>query len=357
MSPETPKRVPAAADAPERADPAVDPRLALLEAWVRDDLGHPRATVRPASADASFRRYFRVADGDRTWIAMDAPPEKEDVGPFVAVAEALGAVGVNVPRILAADRARGFLLLTDLGSRHYLAELGEGGDADRLYGDAATALLAIQTRAPADRLPPYGVALLDREVQLLPDWFLGRHLGAAVDAGLRDTLERASARLAVAALEQPQVFVHRDYHSRNLMVCPDANPGIIDFQDAVRGAVTYDLVSLWKDAYIVWPRARVLGWLEDYRRRGRAAGLLLPDAAEFVRWFDLMGLQRHLKVLGIFARLWYRDGKSAYLNDLPTVLAYVDDVLPRYGELSDLRRAFAEVVPPRFAGAQARALA
>lgn len=336
-----------------------DPRLTRLEHWVRHGLGMADAAVAPASADASFRRYFRVTNAGRTYVAMDAPPDKEDLGPFVAVAQALADVGVNVPRILEADREQGFLLLTDLGSRHYLAELNEGGDPDRLYADAAQALLAIQSRggAAAGALAPYGVAMLDREVQLFPEWFLGRHLGADVGAAERDLIERVSARLAVAALEQPQVFVHRDYHSRNLMVCAPANPGILDFQDAVRGAITYDLVSLYKDCYIVWPRERVLAWVRDYRRRALDAGLALPDDAEFVRWFDLMGVQRHLKVLGIFARLWYRDGKSGYLRDLPTVLAYVLDAARGYAELAELRRFMDDVVVPRFDAAQARALA
>jgi aminoglycoside/choline kinase family phosphotransferase len=341
---------------PETEDRLPDPRLALLQHWVRQGLGFAAATVEPASADASFRRYFRLRDGARTYVVMDAPPDKEDLGPFVAVAEALAAVGVNVPRILEADRGQGFLLLTDLGSRHYLAALNAGADPDRLYADAATALLAIQSRAgaAAARLAPYGVALLDREVQLFPDWFLAKHLRVAVSTDVRDCIERTSARLALAALEQPQVFVHRDYHSRNLMVCDGANPGILDFQDAVRGAITYDLVSLWKDAYVAWPRERVLGWLEDYRVRAAAAGLPVPDRAEFVRAFDLMGVQRHLKVLGIFARLWHRDGKPGYLRDLPLVLRYTSDAVRDYAELGELRRLLDELVAPAFEAAQAR---
>ncbi|MCZ8131883.1 MAG: phosphotransferase [Steroidobacteraceae bacterium] len=344
---------------PTPAPRAPDARLESLTRWIRAGLGRRDATVEPASADASFRRYFRVRDGGATYVAMDAPPDREDLGPFVGVARALDAIGVHVPRVLEEDRTHGFLLLTDLGSRHYLAALNGGADVDRLYADAAAALLAIQTRgqAAAAALAPYGVHLLDREVQLFPEWFLGRHLGVSPDAATRDLVERASARLAVAALEQPQVFVHRDYHSRNLMVCDDRNPGILDFQDAVRGAVTYDLVSLYKDCYVVWPRDRVLGWVRDYRERAVAAGLALPDAREFVRWFDLMGVQRHLKVLGIFARLWYRDGKSGYLHDLPTVLAYVRDAARAYGELAELARLLDEVVAPRFEAAQRRALA
>jgi hypothetical protein len=335
----------------------LDPRRVLLESWLAQTLGPGEARVAPASADASFRRYFRVHHRDRALIAMDAPPAREDLGPFVSVAAHLDGIGVSVPVVLAEDRAQGFLLLTDLGSTHYLAALQTGGDADRLYRDAADALLTIQVRGgpSAATLPPYGTELLKRELQLFPDWFLGRHLGLEMGDAERVLLERLSALLVGAALEQPQVFVHRDYHSRNLMVLGDGNPGILDFQDAVRGAVTYDLVSLYKDCYVTWPRERVLGWVEDYRRRALAAGLPLPGPAEFIRWFDLMGLQRHLKVLGIFARLWYRDGKPSYLADLPTVLAYVRETAAQYAELGELAVLLDEVVAPRFEAAQARA--
>ena len=337
---------------------ASDPRRALLEAWLHDELGLDGA-ISPASADASFRRYFRVGVGPGSLIAMDAPPEQEDVRPFVRAAAALRAMGVTVPEVVEVDAARGFLLLGDLGSRHYLAELDAGGDAERLYRDATDALLRIQSRGldAAAALEPYGVALLDRDVQLLPAWFLGRHLEVTPSAAERDLLERVSARLAVAALEQPQVYVHRDYHSRNLMVLGEGNPGVLDFQDAVRGPITYDLVSLFKDCYIVWPRARVLEWVHDYRRRAIGMGLAIRGTeADFVRGFDLMGLQRHLKVLGIFARLWYRDGKAGYLRDLPTVLAYVLETTREYGELRELDAFLHEIVTPRFASAQARAL-
>jgi aminoglycoside/choline kinase family phosphotransferase len=336
-----------------------DPRLVLLRDWLNRDLGMTSADVSPASADASFRRYFRVLDGSRSLIVMDAPPEREDVGPFVRVAAALGEIGVLVPRVLAEERSRGFLLLTDLGTRPYLPALADPARVESLYYDATEALLTIQSRgaAAAAGLACYGVALLDRDVQLLPEWFLGRHLGAPPSAAERDLIERTSARLAGAALEQPQVFVHRDYHSRNLMVVEAGNPGILDFQDAVRGAVTYDLVSLFKDCYVAWPRDRVLGWVRDYRRRAQARGIGVgADDAEFIRWFDLMGLQRHLKVLGIFARLWYRDGKSAYLHDLPTVLAYVLETTALYGELQELDAYLRATVLPRFAAAQAQAL-
>jgi N-acetylmuramate 1-kinase len=336
-----------------------DPRLALLEQWLERDLGLRGSSVAPASADASFRRYFRVRSGARTLIAMDAPPDREDLGPFVGVARALGALGVTVPQVLEQDRARGFLLMTDLGSTHYLAAFASGADVDRLYRDATEALLRIQARGleAAAALPPYDAAHLDREVQLFAEWFLGRHLGAAPDAAERGLIDRVSARLAASALEQPQLFVHRDYHSRNLMVLPAGNPGILDFQDAMRGALSYDLVSLFKDCYVVWPRSRVLAWVRDYRRRALAAGVGMPgDEAEFIRWFDLMGLQRHLKVLGIFARLWYRDRKPGYLRDLPTVLAYVLETSAAYTELAELDALLRAVVLPRFPAAQAQAL-
>ncbi len=336
-----------------------DPRRAQLDQWLARVLGPGEARVAPASADASFRRYFRVHHGGRSLIAMDAPPNREDLGPYISVATQLAAIEVSVPSVLAADLAQGFLLLTDLGSTHYLAALGAGGDVERLYRDAAGALLAIQVRGAthATTLPPYDSELLRRELRLFPDWFLARHLGLDLGAAEEAVLARLSDQLVGVALAQPQVFVHRDYHSRNLMVLGDGNPGILDFQDAVRGAVTYDLVSLYKDCYVTWPRERVLGWVEDYRLRGLAAGLALPPSAKFVRWFDLMGLQRHLKVLGIFARLWYRDGKSSYLDDLPTVLAYVRATAAAYGELDELAALLGELVEPRFEAAQARARA
>jgi aminoglycoside/choline kinase family phosphotransferase len=334
-----------------------DARLELVNSWLREELAIGVDRIAPASADASFRRYFRVHSGARSLIVMDAPPEREDLTPFVEVAAALGAIGVNVPRVLEADRTRGFLLLTDLGSTHYLAALGAGADTERLYADATETLLAMQTRghAAAARLAHYGTALLGRELAQFPEWFLVRHLGLELDDERRALLEAVSATLMAAALEQPQVFVHRDFHSRNLMLTPRHNPGVLDFQDAVRGAITYDPVSLWKDCYIVWPRERVLGWLRRYRRRAAEAGLAAgASEAEFVRWFDLMGVQRHLKVLGVFARLWYRDGKPGYLGDLPTVLNYVLEASADYAELAALERFLRASVLPAFASAQAR---
>jgi hypothetical protein len=331
---------------------APDARLALLADWLRRDLGLAARDIRPASADASFRRYFRVHAGERTLIVMDAPPGREDLGSFVRVARALDAIGVHVPLVLEEDRARGFLLLSDLGSTHYLAALAAGADAERLYADATDTLVRIQAggAAAAAALPPYDAAFLAAEIRLFPDWFLDRHLGVAVDAGVAALVADVSARLTAVAAEQPRGFVHRDYHSRNLMLTPERNPGVLDFQDAMHGPLAYDLVSLLKDCYVVWPRERVLDWLRGYRRRARAAGVAVgAHEAEFVRWFDLMGLQRHLKVLGIFARLWYRDGKPGYLADLPTVLAYVRATAAAYAECGELERFLDEVVAPRFA--------
>jgi len=338
-------------------DTAVDSRRALLERWLTHELKLSVTRVEPASADASFRRYFRVTSADSSLIVMDAPPDREDLGPFMAIAGALGQLGLHVPNVVAADTQRGFLLLTDLGSTHYLAALNAGSDPETLYADAVTALIRMQAGGQNlnVELPMYSRELLDREVQLFPEWFLQFHLQVALQPELLLTLSRISAVLASAALGQTQVIVHRDFHSRNLMLTQDGNPGILDFQDAVRGAITYDLVSLYKDCYVVWPRERVLGWLREYRARALDAGLAVgADEHEFVRWFDLMGVQRHLKVLGIFARLWYRDGKAGYLRDLPVVLQYVLDAAAMYPELSELHVLMKDVVVPRFAAAQAR---
>lgn len=349
---------------PDAVSPVLpDERLQCLLAWLHGTVGLAGARCEPASADASFRRYFRVHHEGATTIAMDAPPGREDTRPFVRIARLLRETGVNVPHILAEEPEQGFLLLSDLGNTQYQPVLAAADEATRekLYGDAAAALLRMQAggQRAALGLPVYSLALLDREMQLLPEWFLERHLHLALSTDERHALESVFARLAVAALSQVQVLVHRDYHSRNLMVCTAGNPGILDFQDAVRGPITYDLVSLYKDCYLRWPRPRVLAWVESYRREAVEAGLLSPavDAATFVRDFDLMGVQRHLKVLGIFARLWWRDGKSGYLHDLPRVLDYVLEVLPLYPELAPLEALFHARVVPAFAGGQTRALA
>ncbi|HEX4151926.1 MAG TPA: phosphotransferase [Steroidobacteraceae bacterium] len=338
---------------------ASDSRLALLARWVTEDLGFTGGRVEPASADASFRRYFRLTRGADSYIVMDAPPEKESLEPFVGVARSLLSMGLNVPVVLACDMRQGLLLLSDLGTRQYLDQLAAHRDVDRLYGDALAALIKMQTRGAeaARRLPPYDRALLHREMELMPEWFLGRHLEAPSDARTRAMLDRLFEFLAQSALAQPSAFVHRDYHSRNLLVTDEANPGILDFQDAVQGAVTYDAVSLLKDCYIEWPSARVHGWLLEYRRGLIDAGFeLSAGESEFIRWFDLLGLQRHVKVLGIFARLFYRDGKPGYLKDLPRVLAYTRETAALYPETAEFADYIRTHVDGRFSAAQARAM-
>jgi aminoglycoside/choline kinase family phosphotransferase len=335
-----------------------DPRLALLRHWLEHGLGWRDSGLAPASADASFRRYFRVTRPDGTYIAMDAPPDKEDVGPYLNVAAMLLETGVNAPRVLAREARDGFLLLTDLGSVTYLNALEDRSRANALYADAIAALVRIQARGArhAAGLPPYDEKLLRFEMSLFPDWLLGRHLGLELDDAERRQMESAFDLLVKAALEQPRVFVHRDYHSRNLMVCDDANPGILDFQDAVHGPLTYDLVSLLRDCYVAWPQQQVVAWALDFRRQAAAAGLDTGrDDATFLRWLDLMGVQRHLKASGIFARLWHRDGKPGYLPDVPRTLGYIEQACARHADLAalgDLVRV--RVLPAMQASLEAR---
>jgi aminoglycoside/choline kinase family phosphotransferase len=339
---------------------ASDSRLADLTRWVFDDLGFTGSRIAPASVDASFRRYFRVTRGADTYIAMDAPPEKENLEPFLSVARILLGMGLNVPVVLAKDRQHGFLLLSDLGTRQYLDELKVDGAADALYADALAALSAMQLAdgGTSRDLPPYDHALLMREMELMPEWFLGRHLGLQISAAERAMLNRLFEMLAQSALRQPATFVHRDYHSRNLLVTSANNPGILDFQDAVRGPVTYDLVSLLKDCYVAWPAPRVRIWALRYREKLLAGGFELgATEPEFIRGFDLVGLQRHIKVLGIFARLFYRDGKPQYLDDLPRVLRYAQNAAGDYAETAEFAEFIARRMEPEFPSAQERALA
>jgi aminoglycoside/choline kinase family phosphotransferase len=305
-------------------------------------LGRGPVVLETASADASFRRYFRFddpADG-RSLIVMDAPPAHEDCRPFVHVASLLVEAGVHAPRVLAQDLDEGFLLLTDLGRTTYLDELARRDLArvDALYADALAALVAMQRIPVGGRLPVYDRAMLGRELDLFPEWYLGRHLGQPPDAAAAATLAAISGRLLDRALAQPRVFVHRDYHSRNLMCC-QPNPGVLDFQDAVEGPITYDLASLFKDAYIEWDEAQLIDWLARYWDLARRSGLPVdPDFGEFHRDFEWMGVQRHLKVLGIFARLAWRDGKHGYLESMPRVRRYLRATCARYRDLAPLSR-------------------
>lgn len=325
------------------SQPPADVRLDRLTQWLQTLFATRDFTIEPASADASFRRYFRVTRGADTLIAMDAPPDKEDMRPYIRVSAMLVDIGVNAPKVLEKNLEEGFLLNSDLGSRTYLAELQGGADAQRLYGDAIEALVRIQSggRRFASELPPYDEALLRREIALFPEWFCGRHLGLQVDGS--SSLNATFDTLVAEALAQPRVLVHRDYHSRNLMVTDGArygrNPGILDFQDAVHGPITYDLVSLLRDCYIAWPLEQVRAWALDFRRMAGAEGLDVGAHEEqFLRWFDLMGVQRHLKAIGIFARLWHRDSKPGYLMDIPRTLEYVRAVSASYPELGALGR-------------------
>jgi aminoglycoside/choline kinase family phosphotransferase len=325
-------------------------RLRQLEHWLEQSCQLPDHEITPASADASFRRYFRVTLEDgRSLIAMDAPPEREDCGPFVAVASRMRQAGLHVPQIIEHDLAQGFLLLEDLGSVDYLRALTPDS-VESLYADATDALLRLQLNAPVAGLPPYDRAMLLRELQLFPDWLLGKHLGLVLDADAQEMLETAFECLVGNALAQPVVCVHRDYHSRNLMLLDVDNPGVIDFQDAVAGPVTYDLVSLLRDCYVRWPPEQVDSWVGDYYRAASSAGILgETDEATFREWFDLMGVQRQLKAAGIFARLNHRDGKPGYLADIPRTLAYVVEVGKRRPLIAPLAGYISAQVLPRLA--------
>jgi len=319
----------------------VDQRKQQLIDWL-EQLGQNVDQIEPASADASFRRYFRIGSGAASLIVMDAPPAQEDTAPFVRIARRFREIGLNVPEVLEEDREQGFLLLSDLGNRTYLQELNPQ-TVERLYGDALSALTVLQLGTSGDPhfLPAYDRELLRREMMLFPDWLLEKHLGLELTDEQRRELEQVFELLIANALEQPAVWVHRDYHSRNLMVLPadktGHNPGILDFQDAVTGPVTYDLVSLLRDCYIDWPREQVESWVKRYQRAALDSGLQVTgDDREFQRWFDLMGVQRHLKASGIFARLYHRDGKPGYLADIPRTIGYIVPLGEDYPELLPL---------------------
>ncbi len=319
-------------------------RQQQLTEWLQNLYPDQSFSLAPASADASFRRYFRATFADRTLIVMDAPPQQEDCSPFIDIAQLFSEAGVHVPQIIAQDLGRGFLLLSDLGNTTYLQSLN-AENARELYGDACNALIKIQLASKANKLPPYDEALLMREMGLFPEWYIGKHLQLALSDKQMATLDLVFQRIVQNNLAQPQVYVHRDFHSRNLMVTLP-NPGILDFQDAVYGPITYDLVSLFKDAYIGWREADVLDWLIRYWENARKAGLPVhEDFGAFYRDYEWMGVQRHLKVLGIFARLCHRDGKDGYLQDMPLVMSYLRRACERYIDLKPLLRLLDELEP------------
>ncbi|MDQ3495741.1 MAG: phosphotransferase [Pseudomonadota bacterium] len=324
--------------------PFPDPREARRLGWSRQVLGDATASLARASTDAGFRSYWRVSAGGDTCIVMDSPPALEDVRPWLRVHALLEAAGVRVPRVLAEEVAEGFLLLEDLGSETLLQVL-DAGNTDALFDAALTQLLRLQSIAVPAWLPAYDQALLSRELQLFEAWFLGRHLGVTLTAVERDALASVHRVLVHAALAQPQVLVHRDFMPRNLMPVGDG-PAVLDFQDAVVGPIAYDPLCLFKDAFLDWPQDRIDGWLDQYHARAAAAGLPVPPRARFRRDVDLVGVQRHLKVLGIFARLHHRDGKPKYLQDAPRFITYLDAVLPRHPELAPLSALLERYVHP-----------
>ena len=318
-------------------------RLQQLNEWLSEVLKNTPYEIEPASADASFRRYFRVAVNDATYIAMDAPPPQEDCSPFVHAAEVLSQSGLNVPKIIAQDISNGFLLLSDLGNTTFLNVLQSHNGlevAADLYRDASQALIKMQLASKLGVFPEYNEALLMREMALFPEWYVARHLQVTLTDVQQETMRKTFNLLNANILAQAKVYVHRDYHSRNLMVQNDSHDlGILDFQDAVYGPITYDLVSLLKDAYISWDEDQILDWAVRYWQSARKAGLPVPeDVADFYRDFEWMGAQRHIKVLGIFARLYHRDGKDGYLKDMPLVMDYLRRVCDRYIELKPMLR-------------------
>jgi len=314
----------------------VPDRAAARLAWTRSALGDDTLELVSASSDASFRSYWRTHHDGKSWVVMDSPPALEDPLPWLAMGEKLAAAGLHVPAVYAKDLEQGFLLIEDLGTQLYLPALDDDS-ADRLYGDAMDALLLMQTRMDHADLPLFDHSRLVSGLEVMPEWFLGKHLGYTPTCDEWDVLEAAFSVIIRNALEQPRRFVHRDYHSRNLLIVGHNNPGVIDFQGALSGPITYDLASLLRDAYIVWPRERVEGWVESYRQRLLGAGVIDEkiNSECFLRWFDLTGMHRHIRVLGQFYRLWYRDGKPGYLADVPRVYHYVVSVAERYPELAD----------------------
>ena len=320
-------------------------RQQQLADWLHSLFPEEQFTLAPASVDASFRRYFRATFGDRTLIVMDAPPKHEDCRPFLHIAKLFEEAGTHVPHVYSQNLEEGFLLLSDLGNTTYLQALTTA-NARNLYDAATDALIRIQLSSRENELPPYDEPLLLREMRLFPEWYIAKHLNITLSEAQKSKLENVFTQIIAVNLAQPRVYVHRDYHSRNLMYVEERNPGILDFQDAVFGPITYDLVSLFKDAYIRWEEEQVIDWLVRYWEKARLAGLpVRPDFGEFYRDYEMMGVQRHLKVLGIFARLYHRDGKDGYLKDLPLVMTYLRAACERYTDLRPLLKLLDTLEP------------
>jgi len=314
---------------PDRADARL--------AWARHATGQADLSLEPASADASFRSYWRGYVDSQPVIIMDSPPAQENPAPWVEIGKRLHDAGLHTPTVMVADLDQGFLLIEDLGTRTYLPELSDA-TADALYGDALDALLRMQMHVETMGLPAFNREWQTMEMEIMPTWFLQKHLGVFVECEEWDVVEGAFSAILHSLAEQPRAFMHRDYHSRNLLITTDRSPGVIDFQGAMSGPITYDLASLLRDAYVVWDNERVEGWVEAYRLRLLDARLLdeTVDTDRFRRWFDMASLQRHIKILGLFCRLYYRDGKAGYLNDLPRVLQYVLDIARRHADVAPL---------------------
>ncbi|MCD0279122.1 phosphotransferase [Xanthomonas melonis] len=332
--------------------PSETARDALRLQWARHALDDPHATLKRASVDAGFRSYWRTQGRGADRILMDAPPELENVAPWLRMQALLGAQGVRVPQVLAQDLQSGFLLLEDLGAPT-LAQVLTEANADVLLDGAITQLLLLQRISPPNDSGTFGETLLQRDAGLFEEWFLGRHLGVHLECAHAEQLQLVQRRLMDNALAQPRVFTHRDFMPRNLMPVPDG-PAVLDFQDCVIGPIAYDPISLFKDTSVSWPIARVDGWLARYHRRAVAAGLPVPPLAQFLRDADWMGVQRHLKNLGIFSRLSHRDGKHWYLDNVPRFIAYLDEVLPRYAELAPLIGVLEDVIKPALAARMAQ---
>ncbi len=317
-----------------------DDRIIELIAWLSDVLQGDISSIQFASEDASFRRYFRIVHNSRSYIVMDAPVEHLQIEIFVKIAKKFLQFGINVPEIYEWNKQKGFALIFDFGSTTYLDILTQS-NADALYADAIDSLIRLQlaTSSDPDFLPPYDSKLLNQEMDLFRDWYLPGYKKISLTHEISDVLEHSFDILTKKALEQPRVWVHLDYHSRNLMFVENRNPGIIDFQDAVTGPITYDLMSLLRDCYIVWPADKIQQWIRLYLNKAEQTGVSIdfePD--QFVEWFDWMGIQRHIKVAGIFSRLCYRDGKRKFLDDIPTVMAYLESVSGKYRELEPLHK-------------------